>query len=187
LTIAHAYHEQLVHPSDIVEHLPTFVAAVEELHATTVIELGVRWGVSTIAWLHAIEATGGRVWSVDVDQTANHNVFTATGRWTFVHGDDCAPEVLALLPEQADIVFIDTSHAYDHTLRELAAYVPRVRPGGRVLLHDTEVLAPDNVGPQPPFPVKLAVREFCADHGLVWSNDPACFGLATILIPERGL
>jgi predicted O-methyltransferase YrrM len=186
LTLAQAYTTELGRDSDIVEHLPTFVDVVHALKATTVIELGVRGGVSTTAWLYAVADTGGHVWSVDVDPTPAHGTFADTGRWTFILGDDCSPEVLAQLPRSADVVFIDTSHAYDHTYRELAAYVPRVRPGGLVLLHDTEVLAPDNIGPQVPFPVKEAVRDFCAVWQLPWSNDPRCNGLATIPIPERG-
>jgi cephalosporin hydroxylase len=186
LTLAQAYTTELGRDSDIVEHLPTFVEVVFALDAKTVIELGVRGGVSTTAWLYAVAETGGHVWSVDVDPTPAHGTFADTGCWTFIQGDDCSAEVLAQLPDCADIVFIDTSHAYDHTLRELTAYVPRVKAGGLVLLHDTEVLAPDNVGPQVPFPVKEAVRDYCAVHGLTWSNDPRCNGLATIPIPERG-
>ena len=51
------------------------------------------------------------------------------------------------------MLFIDTSHAYEHTLAELRKFVPLVAPGGTVLLHDTRLEVPERVGPQPPFPV----------------------------------
>ena len=61
-------------------------------------------------------------------------------RWTFIHGSDMDPDIYAKLPPEVDVLFIDTSHEYQHTLDELDAYVPRVVKGGVVLLHDTQFL-----------------------------------------------
>ena len=181
LTATEWYHEARESPSDIVEHLDTFVALVEELDARNVIELGVRSGNSTAAWLHALEGRGGHLWSVDiVSPTRWVGVFP---HWTFLLGDDISLDVLDRLPPIVDIVFIDTSHEYAHTLAELIEYVPRVRSGGRVVLHDPEVEAPDNVGGAVPFPVKKAIRDYCDPLGLDWTNDERCFGLGVITIP----
>jgi predicted O-methyltransferase YrrM len=46
-------------------------------------------------------------------------------------------EVLAALPEQADIIFIDTGHNYPQTLREVGLYAPRLAPRGLIVLHDS--------------------------------------------------
>lgn len=173
------YQEACATPSDIHQHLPTFVALVEELQATTVVELGTRTGVSTIAWLYALEGRG-RLWSVDLDTQPEIGAYD---HWTFIQGDDLDPEVFGALPGGADIVFIDTSHAYLQTLRELALYRWLVRPGGRIVLHDTELYQPELVGPQPPFPVKKAITEWCAQEGLTWTNHEHCFGLGMIEIP----
>ena len=51
--------------SDVYDHLGTFVGTAKELHAQKVIELGVRYGVSTIAWITAMHLTGGHLWAVD--------------------------------------------------------------------------------------------------------------------------
>jgi cephalosporin hydroxylase len=166
--------------SDIHEHLPTFVDACLALDAKKVIELGTRGGVSTVAWLYGVEQTGGHVWSVDIDPAPplTHE------RWTFTQGNDLDPDVFVSLPT-ADIVFIDTSHHYLQTIAELNLYVHKVRPGGRIFLHDTELAHPEGwTRLQPDYPVKTAVREFCADECLKWTNDPRCWGLATIQIPE---
>jgi predicted O-methyltransferase YrrM len=113
------YRQACKTPSDIYEHLPTFVDIATRMKAQTVIELGTRGGVSTVAWLYAMEQTGGHLWSVDVDPAP---MFGAHERWTFIQGDDTKPETLAQLPDKADIVFIDTSHLYVHTLQELNIY-----------------------------------------------------------------
>lgn len=174
-TIGELYAHACRTPSDIYEHLPTFVDLCHRTHATKVIELGVRGGVSTLAWLHGLAANDGHLWSVDVNPAPG----LPTGRWTFRLGDDCHPDVLADLPDQVDVVFIDTSHAYDHTVNELALYEPKLRPGGRFVLHDTELRQPDSVT-GPDFPVKTAIGEFCDARGLTWTNHPNCYGLGII-------
>lgn len=179
-------------PSDVVEHLPTFVSAVEELEATKVVELGVRYGVSTIAWLYALE-NQGHLWSVDcafpVAASAGEiNLLDPQGplgvqkHWTFILGYDTWEPVLDALPQKdIDILFIDTNHVYEETLVELDLYYPRVRSGGRIFLHDTAIETTGNATtPQPSFPVRTAVEEFCAERNLKWENNPSCYGLGTI-------
>jgi len=81
-------------------------------------------------------------------------------------------------------VFIDTSHWYEQTLAELNLYRAKVRPGGRIVLHDTELPQPLFGPPLPRYPVKTAVEEFCQQERLTWQNHPNCFGLGVISIPE---
>lgn len=188
------YADVCAEPSDIVDHLPTFVRTVEELDATRVIEIGTRYGVSTIAWLHALEDRG-HLWSVDcafpvAAPESTVNLLDPQGPlgvipwWTFVLGYCEWPAVLDALPDQVDVVFLDANHVYEETLEQLGLYLPRVRPGGRFLLHDTAIETTGNAStPQPPFPVRTAVVEFCAQRGLVWDNDLRCCGLGTIHIP----
>jgi len=163
-------------PSDIYEHLDTFVAMCDDLQAKKVVELGTRTGVSTVAWLYGLADTGGHLWSVDIDvqpPIGQHE------NWTFVQGDDCTQETYSQLPGDVDIVFIDTSHAYEHTLQELTLYRWLVRPGGKIVLHDTELPYPEGVIGKP-FPVKRAVTEWCEAEGLEWVNHENCYGLGII-------
>jgi predicted O-methyltransferase YrrM len=169
--------------SDIVDHLPTLHATVMRYAEPAVIELGVRSGNSTAAFLAAASQVDGHVWSVDIQLPQAPGWWWETKLWTPIVGNDLDPAVLARLPEQCDVLFIDTSHAYDHTLRELRTYAPMVRPGGVVLCHDTELEAPELVGPQPPFPVAKAISEYCTEAGLEWVNNTGCYGLGVIAIP----
>jgi predicted O-methyltransferase YrrM len=164
-------------PGDIFLHLPAFVSAVSEMAATKVIELGVRHGISTTAWLYALE-NKGHLWSVDTDFPTPDPVSgldlgdLEVEHWLFLKGDDRSPLVTNALPMDVDIVFIDTSHAYDHTLAELHRYSFHVRSGGRILLHDTE--RED---------VRTAVETFCEQKWLKWENTRVCNGLGTIFVP----
>lgn len=181
-------------PSDINEHLATFVKAVVNTEAQTVIELGVRYGLSTIGWLYGLNATGGHLWSVDCSWPvtapgAVENLLDPQGplgvceNWTFILGYDTWPATLDALPNQCDILFIDTNHVYEETLIELELYYPRVKRGGRIYLHDTAIETTGNATtPQPPFPVKTAVEEFCRDHNLRFENVTNCSGLGTIYV-----
>ena len=180
-TLAEQYAKVATTPSDIWLHLPKFVQLVLQSNATKVLELGTRTGVSTIAWLYALEQTGGHLWSVDIDAQppiGQHQ------HWTFVQGDDMDPAVQAQLPEPFDIVFIDTSHHYEHTLAELHRYRHMARPGGLILLHDTELPQPEGMpATDPTFPVKRAIETFIAATGWRWMNFPECWGLGVIEVP----
>lgn len=178
--------------SDVFDHIQTFVDTVCELDAQKVIELGVRYGVSTVAWIWALQHTGGHLWAVDgappVEEPTMKvdllNPLMDLPQWDFVLGWDTQQHVLDVLPTDADIVFIDTNHIYEETLIELETYLPRVRSGGRILLHDTMIEKTGNaVTPQPLYPVLTALREFCSERNLYWTNVDYCMGLGQIHVP----
>lgn len=177
-TLEDRYDELCVTPSDIYLHLPRLVALVTELNAQHVIELGTRSGVSTVAFLHALEQTGGRLTSVDIDPGPD----LESDRWQFIQGDDLDPAIVSTL-EPADIVFIDTSHLYEQTVAELNVYRWLVKPGGRIVLHDTQLAHPMGAPHRPSFPVRTAVDEFCAAESFEWTEFTDCFGLAVIQVP----
>jgi len=195
LILEERYQKACREPSDIYEHLPVFVDAVQELKAQKIIELGVRYGVSTLAWMYGLSQQGhGHLWAVDtsfpfyiVDDHVVTNLLDPQGYlgvvpyWTFILGNDTDTVVLDALPQDVDIILIDTNHVYEETLVELNLYYPRVKKGGRIFLHDTalEVTGndPDN---KVKFPVRTAVDEFCDSNGLRWTNNERCYGLGTI-------
>lgn len=180
MNLAVSYQHACTTPSDIFEHCPVFVDLVRQLEAQTVIELGTRGGVSTIAWLYGLTETDGHLWSVDIDPAPEFE----HDRWTFIQGDDLSRSVLDQLPDNADIVFIDTSHTYEDTLAELNVYLWKVRAGGKIVLHDTELRRPFGIPDQKPFPVRRAVDLFCAEEALPVEFLANCNGLGIISIPE---
>ena len=107
-----------------------------------ILELGVRDGESTVAFLSALSLTqNGMLWSVDInDNKALREELGDAGLsdfWTFLVDDSVLVAQNETLPEKFDLVFIDTSHKFDATLMELETWAPRVKENGFILLHAT--------------------------------------------------
>lgn len=143
---------------DMLPHLDTLTRlASREL---VIVELGVRSAVSTWALLDGLPGDGELV-SVDVVRDERIPPRVANDpRWRFVEGDDRDPGVRRQLPH-ADLVLIDTTHEYHHTLEELEW--ARTMKVPRILLHDWTV--PD---------VEDAVRGFIARSPYrLWFLEPS--------------
>jgi cephalosporin hydroxylase len=178
-TIEEDYARRCGQRSDISLHMPYLH---ERARGATVIELGVRTGNSTCAFL----AAGADLWSCDINLP---DVPDSWGldlpNWHFVHGPSISVPVVTRLPWRCDLLFVDASHEFADTLAELRVYVPRVRPGGVVLMHDTQLARDGRDLGSPEGPVALALTRFCFEAGLLWSNRPGSFGLGVIEIPPR--
>ncbi len=170
------YLERCRTTSDIYEHLPFIHDLVVAENAQTVVELGVRSGNSTAALVAAVSKTGGAVWSVDTAVPSWPREFYGAPNLTLIIGDDM--KVADQLPDQIDVLFIDTTHWYEHTLAELNLYGPR---STIILLHDTELEEPYQMpATDPRFPVKTAIKDWTAKTGRPWANRTNCYGLGII-------
>lgn len=185
--LSEEYQRRLAVWSDVQDCQERLYTAASSRPGARVLELGVRAGHSTSALLAGAEASGGHVWSADIAAPAAEvpAEWFISGRWTFILGDS----VTIPLPRDVpfDVVFIDSSHAYEHTLAELRRFVPLVSPGGTVFLHDTRYEPiPWEVGgvPQPHFPVARALDTFCEETGRSWTDHDAQFGLGEIAQPN---
>lgn len=142
------------HDNDIAEHLQRLYELVLETNAQVVVELGPGSGNSTSALLRGVEETGGQVWSCDV-AFCDH-IYTEVQthpQWTYVLADDLA--VVDECPRPIDFLFIDSEHTYQQTLDEMFTYIPLVRSGGCVAMHDTVVWKQFMVP---------AIRDYAAEH-----------------------
>ena len=150
---------------DIEEHLGTLVRACIDVEAKVILELGVRTGNSTRAFLAVAKTLDAKVISVDI---ADCSHVANSDRWFFVQMDDLKFEI----DGPVDILFIDTSHEYEQTLKELERFSPKVRKGGKILLHDT-VSCPG---------VLLAVNSYLDEHPgeFIFTNHDNCNGLGVL-------
>jgi predicted O-methyltransferase YrrM len=177
--------------SDINEHLPLIRRLTMEVEATKVLELGVRGGVSTVAFLSALEVTGGMLLSVDIDMPAFD---VDVSRWMFLKADDTTQYAKTLIGQLAyyDVIFIDTSHAYLHTHEELISYAHFIRPGGVLMMHDVNVKSfPHHDGIQPDYPVRKALDDWTSvfesfhEGTLEWIHLPNNNGFSYVFMPQE--
>lgn len=175
------YHQHLATPSDIQHHLPLLRALAQG----NVLELGTRSGVSTVALLAGVEAHGGHVWSVDLDDCSA--VAAEHPQWTFVRGSSTDGEILGEWFSESnpyhyqedvffDLILIDTEHTYEQARAELALWGDYLARGGIVCMHDTET-----------FPgVRRAAQEFADARGWSVTFVLPCHGMAVITRPNDG-
>jgi cephalosporin hydroxylase len=187
VTLQSAYLDRLSRDSDITEYLPFLYEQARSREGVRVLELGTRKGNSTLAFLAGAKESGGHVWSNDVTNVALDPEGMAPWArhplWTFTCGDDMDVTVQSLLPARCDVLFIDTSHEYEHTLAELRVFMPRVAPGGIALFHDTNVYDWPGYGWSGDVPpVQQALDEYCAETGRSWENMPGEYGLGVIRV-----
>lgn len=165
--------------TDIHQHLVTLHQLVTSIQAKTVIELGVNTGESTVAFLEAVEVTNGQLYSVDIQllpaTKAMLESYGLTKRWNFTLQDDLEYVKGWPAEKKADLIFIDTSHAFDHTTKEIAAYEPILRPGGTMVFHDTVSFYEGVFKP---------IKKFLKAHqGWAFENKTNCNGLGILKKP----
>lgn len=128
------------------DHLSTIFFHTVAMQPRFIVELGTRKGDSTRALLAAAKVCNATVLSVDIDNCGNLDLLEGV-EWHFVQRDDvafgrdefhtfCADHGL---PRQADIIFLDTSHHYEHTRSELEVWMQHLAPGGLMFFHDTHM------------------------------------------------
>lgn len=113
------------------------------LRARYVVELGCYVGWTSAHLALGLRSSGGQLWCVDAEPrflgAAERNLsrLGLADRVTFLRGLSLDAALLAQLPLEIDLVFIDTSHEYQPTLDEIATYSRRLARGGCIVLHDT--------------------------------------------------
>jgi len=179
-SIGTEYRQRAGEDHDIRMQMPVLYAWAHQ-PGVKIIELGTRSGMSTCAFLAGItrSRTGGELWSVDIQQPQVPRAWRDYAFWHLLVADDRSPEAVAFCPDNADVLFLDTSHLYEPTLTELRLYMPKVRHGGIALFHDS-----DTPGTGPAWPdVPRVLDDYCAEAGLSWYNHRGWNGLGVIEVP----
>lgn len=128
--------------SDIADHLNTIFALAMSKKPKSILELGTRGGESTKVLTLVAELVGAKGYSVDLNPSpiwlnekeywthfeANDIEFGQTLSKFWPNGD---------LFSGIDLLFLDTSHLYDHTKLELETYWKLINNNGLLILHDT--------------------------------------------------
>jgi glycosyltransferase involved in cell wall biosynthesis len=178
ITLDHLFTGAAWQPSDINEHAGTLRRLASE--AETVVEFGVRHGVSTVALL---SGQPKRFVTHDVNDFAMREALkNRQGRTDFTFRQ---ANSLTCEPVECDLLFIDTFHHAEHLWQELNRHGPHCRR--RIVLHDTVSYGWNSENGQQNMGLLHAVIKWCRDRPewsvtaeyennnglLVMSRDPA--------------
>ncbi|MGJ3244437.1 MAG: glycosyltransferase [Opitutales bacterium] len=134
-------------------HLPFADALVRALRPRRVVELGTHYGESLFGLFEAVEATGagGEVHAVDTWTGEDHagiygeDVYASVLEYKKTHDKrgklklhrKTFDEAAAQFPKESiDLLHLDGLHTYEAVCHDLAVWLPKIRPGGFLLLHD---------------------------------------------------
>lgn len=135
-------------PMDINEHLVKMMNTIVERQAKVVVELGVRGGVSSQAFIAGVAQTGGFVTSYDINPLKRANGPSNTTLperlgspnqvkeyWKFMVGSSL--KVYKDWEERSiDVLFIDTDHTKEQIYEELNLWCKKVKENGLIMIHD---------------------------------------------------
>lgn len=121
-----------------------FIAILEEFakffktgQKINILEIGVRRGLSTNAFLRGIDSRlykdRSHLYSIDiVDRSRFGRSGDPKEQWTFMHSDSRNVD----WDKDIDILFIDGDHTYAGVKADYEKYEPYVVKGGLIILHD---------------------------------------------------
>jgi cephalosporin hydroxylase len=125
------------------EHLETLFLESLALQPRLIVELGVAKGESTQVFFQVAKLCGATLVSVDLNDCSRALDWE---EWNFIQRDDIefAQEFESWCRERQinpviDVLFIDTSHYFEHTLEEIRAYFPFLADHAKVFFHDTNL------------------------------------------------
>jgi hypothetical protein len=121
-------------PSDINEHIPTFIEYASECDHIT--EMGVRAITSTWAFLGAAPK---KLISYDMEDPSHYGsniqvVYDVAAQYG-LNFEFKQADVLKIEIEETDLLFLDTWHAYDQLKAELELHSPKAKK--YIIMHDT--------------------------------------------------
>jgi len=165
-----------------------FVRWMREHARGNVVEVGTRDGASTSAFLSGLEEHGGHLYSVDCDARCSL-LFEGHKQWTFIHANSTDFQaVIRRIPFEIDVLLIDGDHSRAGVLNDWE-YARQLRPGGIVMLHDTEPETKPHDCIDMSWPgddVKNVYAELCARMAAEgWTHEelPGRFGMGVLHKP----
>lgn len=161
--------------TDISSHLEALYGEALRVNPKLIVELGVRGGESTFVFERVARRSGADLVSVDIEDCSTASRYA---RWHWVQEDDvqlgrrfrdwCGERGLE---PRIDVLFVDTSHLYDHTRAELDAWMPHLSARAVAMFHDTNM--------------KKVFRRRDRTLGLGWNNHRGVVRALEALLDRR--
>ncbi|HVL16127.1 MAG TPA: class I SAM-dependent methyltransferase [Gemmata sp.] len=112
------------------------------LNATRVAEVGVFRGYTTQFLAAALAPAGGVLHLIDASESALAEASGRAGGYAGCRverhaGLSTDASILAAVPSDLDLVFLDADHSEPGVVAELSGWMPKVRAGGILAIHDS--------------------------------------------------
>ncbi len=138
---------------------------VHERSPDVIVETGTAFGGSALYLATVLDTIGkGGVTSIDIAESFDGKPRPQHERITYLKGSSTNPEILKkvrqMIPEDGEVlVILDSDHSAPHVLAELKAYAPLIRPGGYLVVEDTNINGHPVLPEHGPGPME-ALKEF---------------------------
>jgi len=147
------YKELLIYSNkkdtDISSHLPALFCHTVLQNPKIIVEAGARGGESTKPLQKALNFSNGVLIGLDIEETSarsyasvNNGIFLLMNDLDF----DKYYEQSPFAGKKIDVVFIDTSHIYEQTLKEITLFAPMLSENGFLSFHDSNVTPLEHAG-----------------------------------------
>ncbi len=142
--------------SDLSDHYETIYLETLAQRPRLIVELGVCHSENSARIFSLVNEEIGS-WVIGVDIVRYPYDFVYNGM--FVCGDDVAfaERFKKTVRQPVDVLFIDSSHVYEHTCNEIEAWFPLLAPNALVMFHDTNL--------------RTAYTRKNGSHGVGWDNE----------------
>ena len=111
---------------------------IKHIKEPSILEFGVREGVSTKMFIELCEAHSGNLYSIDARDCKS---VSKSKRWNFIQSrDDNFDFIKNKIPEKFDIIFLDTLHEAQHVKKIFYYYYKFLKTDGFFFIDDTSWL-----------------------------------------------
>lgn len=111
--------------------------------SAVIVEIGVKYGTSATAFA-LMASPGVEIHSIDIDDVAGRKEYwerTGLDQVVTYHLGDSV-DIAKTWEKSIDVLFIDGDHSYEGCKRDIEAWIPFLKPQGRVYLHDCDETSP---------------------------------------------
>jgi cephalosporin hydroxylase len=121
--------------SDLGSNADILLQRIENIQNGTLVDLGVRYGVSSYIMLTDSKKNKNRVYGVDLHNLVSSEVINHPN-YTFIQSDsiECGKNWTC---GEVDVLFVDTLHIKEQVLCELYYWYPHLKNGSLIIFHDT--------------------------------------------------
>mgnify|MGYP001295433211 FL=1 len=110
------------------------IPRIENIKNPKILEFGVQKGRSTIEFLKYCEKNDGHLYSFDIEDCSK---VSQSKNWSFHQSrDDNFEFIKKIIPENIDLIFLDTIHEADHVKKIFYEYFDRLKINGFFIIDD---------------------------------------------------